>query len=92
MIICMSFNSDGLDAQARKRARLARRRIQEQPYDYDKLTKATTQLKQVYTEGYVVFLNERTLIFFMAYVPTPRFLPFYRLSVRLKARNGRQGW
>jgi hypothetical protein len=37
--------------------------MQEQPYDYDKLTQATTQLKQVYTytEGYVVFLDEYTL-------------------------------
>jgi hypothetical protein len=37
---------DGPDAQ--KRARLARKRLQEQPYDYDKLTQATTQLKQVH--------------------------------------------
>jgi hypothetical protein len=40
--------------------------MQEQPYDYDKLTQATTQLKQVYTEGslltFVVIFSWRNFI------------------------------
>uniref|UniRef100_A0A7S0ETH0 Uncharacterized protein n=1 Tax=Hanusia phi TaxID=3032 RepID=A0A7S0ETH0_9CRYP len=40
----------GSDPEAQKRSRSSRRRISEQNYEYDKLTQATTQLRQVEKE------------------------------------------
>jgi hypothetical protein len=41
---------NGSEAEQQKRARTARRRIADQTYEYDKLTQATTQLRQVERE------------------------------------------
>jgi len=41
---------NGSEPEQQKRARMARRRIADQPYEYEKLTQATTQLRQVERE------------------------------------------